>query len=189
MNIEQTITAALRRGILALVFILPTHVSAENTLPQIPLSDGSGWTYVSDQVMGGVSTGGATFETQVGQTVLRLSGDVSTQNRGGFIQARKTLDGLLPAQAQGVVLSVSGNDETYFVHLRTSRTLLPWQYYQASFDVTGTWSEVRIPFADFAPSGRLLPKAVNTRTVKSLGIVAYGHDHTADLLVRSVGFY
>ncbi|HSG56127.1 MAG TPA: CIA30 family protein, partial [Paracoccaceae bacterium] len=103
------------------------------------------WTYVSDQVMGGVSEGRARIGTVDGQPVLHLTGQVSTANRGGFIQARVTLDSPPPEKASGVVLRVRGNGEGYFVHLRTAGTVLPWQYYQAPFPTTPDWAEVRIP--------------------------------------------
>ena len=40
----------------------------------------------------------------------------------------------VPSDATGVRLVVRGNAERYFVHLRTTGTVLPWQYYQAGFD-------------------------------------------------------
>lgn len=147
------------------------------------------WTYVSDKVMGGRSEGGARIETLDGQPVLHLRGQVSTANRGGFIQARVTLDSPVPAETQGVILRVRGNGEGYFVHLRTSGTVLPWQYYQAPFATTPAWAEVRIPFTAFKPSGNLLRGTVRPETVRSLGIVAYGRDHSADVSVMWAGFY
>lgn len=95
----------------------------------------------------------------------------------------------LPAAAQGVILSVRGNNQPYFVHLRTNRTVLPWQFYQATFNAGETWQDVRIPFSDFSPQGRLLRQSFDVKAVQSLAIAAYGHDHTADLSVRAVGFY
>lgn len=153
------------------------------------LSDQSRWDYFSDQVMGGVSEGRVDFEQIDDRPVLHLSGIVSTANRGGFIQARTSLDTPLPASAQGVILDVRGNNQTYFVHLRTRWTLLPWQFYQASFEVSDSWQEVRIPFDEFAPEGRLLPRTFDVDIVKTLAIVAYGRDHSAELTVRAAGFY
>jgi hypothetical protein len=139
--------------------------------------------------MGGVSEGRATFDRIGEQPILRLTGRVSTANRGGFIQARTELDPPLPDTARGVILNVKGNEQTYFVHLRTTRTVLPWQFYQASFEVSEEWQEVRIPFEDFAPHGRLLRQTFNVASVRSLAVAAFGRDHTADLSVRAVGFY
>ena len=51
------------------------------------------WEFISDQVMGGVSTGRVSLERDetARQTVLHLRGSVSTKNNGGFIQARLKL--------------------------------------------------------------------------------------------------
>ena len=46
------------------------------------------WEYISDQVMGGVSVGKVEILND-NKLFLRLSGDVSTKNNGGFIQVRK----------------------------------------------------------------------------------------------------
>ena len=156
---------------------------------QLSLSDKTGWSYFSDQVMGGVSEERSSFEEEGGLPILHLTGKVSTANRGGFIQARRKLDAPLPATTRGVVLNVRGNNQTYFIHLRTSGTVLPWQYYQASFEVSDTWREVRIPFDAFTASGRLLRKTPDVGALRSLAVVAFGRDHSADLSVRAVGFY
>jgi len=179
----------LRRWILAAALIVPAQTYAQDTMIELSLSDQSRWEYFSDQVMGGVSEGRASFEQVEGQPVLRLTGQVSTANRGGFIQARAKLDTVLPPSAQGVILNVRGNGQTYFVHVRTTRTLLPWQFYQASFDASASWTEVRIPFEAFAPYGRFLSKSFDVKSVCSLAIAAFGRDHAADLSVRAVGFY
>ncbi len=156
---------------------------------EIRLTPDGRWTYVSDQVMGGQSTGGARIDMADGQPVLRLTGDVSTANRGGFLQTRITLDSPPPDGAQGVTLRVRGNGEGYFVHLRTAGTVLPWQYYQAPFATTDRWTDIRIPFANFAASGKMLRRTIAPATISSLGIVAYGRDHQADISVMWAGFY
>lgn len=178
-----------RKLVLTIALVFPTLTNAEATMFQLSLSDPSRWDYFSDQVMGGVSEGRATFEQIGDQPILRLTGMVSTANRGGFIQARTKLDAPLPETARGVILNVRGNDQTYFVHLRTTRTLLPWQFYQASFEVSENWQEIRIPFEGFAPYGKLLRQSFDVRSVRSLAVAAFGRNHSADLSVRAVGFY
>ena len=147
------------------------------------------WEFLADTVMGGVSTGQVTFETQDGQPFARMTGQVSTDNRGGFIQFRRKLTEPPPDDTKGIRLVVRGNDQRYFVHLRTSGTVLPWQYYQAGFDATGTWTEFRIPLSDFKPSGRILRSAPLAAALRSIGVVAYGRDHEARIDVREIGFY
>lgn len=149
----------------------------------------AGWRFFTDQVMGGVSEGRVDFVTEGGQTFARMTGQVSTANRGGFIQMRVDLSSPPPPGTIGVRLEVRGNDQRYFVHLRTSGTMLPWQYYQAGFDVTRSWSEVRLPFSAFTASGALLRREPRPNSLTSLGVVAYGRDHQALIEVREVGFY
>lgn len=146
------------------------------------------WRFFTDTVMGGVSTGDLVFADHDGTPMARLSGSVSTRNNGGFIQMRRD-DISVPDMALGVRLMVRGNNQPYFVHLRTSGTVLPWQYYQARFDAVETWREIRLPFDTFTPSGRLLRTRLKPETITSIGIVAYGRDHEARIDVREVGFY
>lgn len=148
-------------------------------------ADAFDWSYLADTVMGGVSEGRARVE----DGVVRLTGTVSTANRGGFIQVRSTLATPLPAGTEGLVLRVRGNGERYFIHLRTRATRLPWQYYQASFETTADWQEVRLPLAAFNPSGRLLLGRIDPTKIRSIGLVAYGRDHAADVSLAALGSY
>ena len=47
------------------------------------------WNFITDQVMGGVSTGKFRVEKVDGTMCYRMTGDVSTKNNGGFIQTNK----------------------------------------------------------------------------------------------------
>lgn len=147
------------------------------------------WRFFTDQVMGGVSTGGVDFATEDLHAFARMTGRVSTANRGGFIQMRLDLATPPPEDTTGVRLMVRGNNQRYFVHLRTDTTLLPWQYYQAGFDVTQGWAEVRLPLESFTASGALLLSVPRPGSLASVAIVAYGRDHDARIDVREVGFY
>jgi hypothetical protein len=138
------------------------------------------WSYLSDRVMGGVSEGLA----EAAGGALRLSGTVSTENRGGFIQVRTELATPLEPDARGVALEARGNGERYYVHLRTRGTRLPWHYYQAGFDTGPEWRQARLPFTAFRPSGALLRGTPRPQDVTSIGLVAYGRDHEAELEVR-----
>ncbi len=179
----------LHRLALVVILFFPTLSFAEDAMVQFSLSEPARWDYFSDQVMGGVSEGKATFETIDEQPILRLTGRVSTANRGGFIQARTKLEQSLPDTAQGIILNVRGNAQPYYLHLRTKWTVLPWQLYQAQFDTFEAWQEVRIPFSAFAPYGGLLRESFNISDVRSVAVVAFGRDHDADLSVRAIGVY
>ena len=179
----------LRRLALIVTLLVPTVNFAEDAMLEFSLSEPARWDYFSDQVMGGISEGKVTFEDVDEQPVLRLTGRVSTANRGGFIQARTKLEQALPETAQGIVLVVRGNTQPFYLHLRTKWTVLPWQFYQAKFDTSQTWQEVRIPFEAFSPYGGLLGKSFKISDVRSIAVVAFGRDHDADLSVRAIGVY
>ncbi len=148
-----------------------------------------GWSFFTDQVMGGVSTGQAGIESAGGETFLRLRGRVSTANNGGFIQARLTLSEPVPETARGIELAVRGNRQGYYLHLRTRGTVLPWQFYQAPFEVTDRWTVVQIPFTAFEARGRGLRTSIAPEAIRSLALVAYGRDHDADVSVARIGFF
>lgn len=149
------------------------------------------WRFFADTVMGGVSTGEVRFlsGTEDGAAHMRLTGEVSTANNGGFIQSRRSIESPLPADTAGLRLVVRGNGGRYFIHLRTRGTRLPWQYYQAAFNTTEAWTEVEIPLSAFTPSGRLLRNSPKADTVTSIGLVAFRRDHQADVELRSIAFY
>tara|TARA_A100001015_G_scaffold194811_1_gene217196 strand:- start:310 stop:789 length:480 start_codon:yes stop_codon:yes gene_type:complete len=145
------------------------------------------WRFVTDQVMGGVSTGRLRFDIFREQPIAHMIGDVSTANNGGFIQFRRKINA--PQSSSGIKIRVRGNGEKYFIHLRTSGTILPWQYYQASFEASQEWRTIRIPFSEFSGSSDWLDKLFYPSLIRSLGIVAYGRDHHADIMVSQAGFY
>ena len=73
------------------------------------------WRFIADTVMGGNSTGNVSFLTENKDTYARMTGNVSTQNNGGFIQFRMKLTSPLPKLAVGLRLVVRGNDQKYFM--------------------------------------------------------------------------
>ena len=146
------------------------------------------WRYFADTVMGGQSTGIVNFEKSGQTQYARLKGNVTTKNNGGFIQIRKKISGL-SKDITGIRLEAKGNNQTYHVFLRTSGTILPWQYYKAEFSVKKTWGKLKIPIANFERSSGFLAKKINPETIKSIGLVAFGRDFTADLMVSEVSFY
>jgi hypothetical protein len=147
------------------------------------------WRFFTDGVMGGVSTGKLAFVEEDGRTHARMTGQVSTANRGGFIQMRMALEAAPPKDATGVRLVMRGNGQRYFVHLRTSGTVLPWQFYQASFDAPEEWTEIQIPFSAFRASGGFLRTPPRPESLTSIAIAAYGRDHEAEIELRDIGFY
>jgi len=176
--------------IVLLLLITPAAALAEDIMIEnFELQPETRWRFITDGVMGGVSSGQVAFLKEGGQRYAHMTGKVSTEKNGGFIQMRMDLPDGAPADTTGVRLIVRGNNQTYFVHLRTGGTMLPWQFYQAGFKVTGDWAEVRLPFDAFERSGRLLRAVPLADSLKSIAVVAYGRDYEAEIDVREVGFY
>ena len=121
-----------------------------------------------------------------------MTGDVSTANNGGFLQFRAGLSFTgqadRGASLQGVRLMMRGNDQRYYVHFRTRDGRAPWDYYAASFTATPEWRMVELPFAEFTPRNAGAKPLDPTRII-SMGVVAYGRDHQADISVATVEFF
>jgi hypothetical protein len=174
----------------ALLAFAATPATTEPTrIEDFAMQPETRWRFFTDGVMGGVSTGRVVFTEEDGLPHARMTGRVSTENRGGFIQMRMDLAVRPSEGTTGVRLVMRGNDQRYFVHLRTTGTVLPWQFYQAGFDATGRWTEVRLPFETFRASGALLRTTPRPESLTSLAIAAYGRDHEAEVEIREVGFY
>ena len=147
------------------------------------------WSFFTDGVMGGVSSGKAFLGKSGSDNFVRLEGKVSTANNGGFIQIRHSLSKSLEKDIRGVSLKVRGNGEKYYVFIRTTSTLLPWQFYNASFKTAKNWKVIKIKLDEFEPSSSFLRKTIKSSSVKSIGIVAYGRDHDAKIDVSEIYFF
>ena len=162
-----------------LIISMSHNVSAKNLVYE------NNWAYLADTVMGGVSRGGAEFSAGA----LRLTGKVSTKNNGGFIQVRTRID---PSQAvgkSGIKIKVKGNGDVYYLHVRNASARLPWQYYTASFKTSEKWKEISISFDEFEKSATLMPRKLKPDSIKTIGLVAYGKDHNADVSIANLEFY
>lgn len=190
MDKELPMRAAISCALAAILTLAVPHAAADaTTIEDFTMQPDTRWRFFTDAVMGGESSGKVVFLGEDGQTFARMTGRVSTTNRGGFIQMRMDLPSPPPEGTTGVRLVVRGNGERYFVHLRTTGTVLPWQYYQAGFDVTRDWAEVRLPLDAFTASGSLLRAEPDSRSIRSVAVVAYGRDYDAEIDVREVGFF
>ena len=143
------------------------------------------WSFVADGVMGGVSQGDARFL----DGAIRLRGEVSTDNNGGFIQVRRNLESGFPEDTRGVLLSVRGNGETYYVFLRSQGLTRVWHSYRHAFVAGPDWAVVDLDLADFTPSHADMPASFTPDQLIRIGLVAYGRDHVADLAVQRIELY
>ena len=151
---------------------------------------GADWRLFTDRVMGGVSNGTLEPEEYQGRKCLRMKGQVSTENNGGFVQMALDLNEGKEFDASayaGLELLVSGNNEIYNLHYRTSGLWMPWQSYRASFKVSPEWGRVQIPFSMI--TAYRTGKQFKPSQIKRIGLVAIGKNFDADLCVASVKFY
>jgi hypothetical protein len=151
---------------------------------------GTSWRLITDNVMGGVSSGRLTIYAREGRPCLRLQGDVRLENNGGFVQAALDLTSERALDASnytGVQLDVFGNGEAYNVHLRSDDVWLPWQSYRATLQALPGWHSVRLPFADF--EGYRIVSSLDLKHLERIGIVAIGRAFEADLCLASLAFY
>ena len=152
-------------------------------------ANGQRWDYVADTVMGGVSSGGIARTRVAGRTANRLTGRVSTENNGGFVQMALDLGDGSGCDARGwsgLALDVCGNGEAYNLHLRTAAVTRPWQSYRATFTAPREWTTVTIPFATLEP--HRLDAPFDAGTLRRLGLVAIGRPFDADLAVARIAF-
>ena len=148
------------------------------------------WTFFTDGVMGGLSQGKAIISNVEGTDCYHMTGNVTTENNGGFIQIRNQLKPSISTnEFEGIYLKVYGNYEDYSIHLRTALTLAPWQYYKFSFKTKKQWDEIRAPFSEFKKSNAYQPSVLVGQNIKSIGLVAGFKDFAADICLSEIGFY
>ena len=166
---------------LILFFILVNKINAMDLLQKIESENSSKkWEFVSDKVMGGISEGKFEILKDKKNNFLRLSGSVSTENNGGFIQIKSNFD-IDEENFNGIRIKARGLPSEYFIHIRTSFLLLPWQYYSGKFVVSEVWEDYEILFEDFEKSNFYQPSLFSSSDIKSIGFVAFGKNFEPQL--------
>jgi hypothetical protein len=153
-------------------------------------TNGASWKAVTDTVMGGMSSADLKPAVIEGRNCLRLTGQVSLENNGGFVQASLDLSrsGLLDASSYaGIEIEVFGNGESYNMHLRTDDTRIVWQSYRAGFQAKPCWQNLRLPFDSFQP--HRTDKPFDKSKLRRLGVVAIGREMQADICIARLSLY
>lgn len=152
---------------------------------------GNNWSLVSDRVMGGVSDGEHSFGSDDCFNYIKMAGDVSLENNGGFVQIALPLsDESKPLDAtaySGVRFWVKGNNDEYYIHLKNNTTRLPWQYYLASFIASKDWKQVEIPFDKFEPQA--LDDKLTVGSLTQIAIVGAKKAFKVDINIGPIEFY
>ncbi len=140
--------------------------------------------------MGGVSKGSMVRDVIASRAAIRMRGDVSLENNGGFVQIVLDLSpdgGAIDASAwSGIELDVFGNGEAYGVHLRTDALTRTWQSYRQVFTADAEWRTVRLPFDHFVTHRTDVP--LDTRRLRRIGVVAIGRAFSVDLALGGLRF-
>ena len=148
------------------------------------------WCFVTDKVMGGISEGSLEFKKESDTYFYRMTGDLSLENNGGFIQFRTKIEDHPRGKSfKGIRLRVRGNNNEYSVHIRTKYLFLPWQYYESTFQATEEWTTVELPFTTFKKSNFYQPSDVSSQDIKTIGIVAIGREFKAQIDLASIELY
>ena len=146
------------------------------------------WFPLNDDVMGGVSRSELVATTS-GTAVFR--GVVSFENNGGFATVQTNLSQPLNLSAyRGLTIKLKGDSKRYGMYLRTnSRSLV----YQATFDTTGEWQIIQLPFAQFKPTyfGRTVPgDPIDTSIIRSMSVlIEYKQEGPFALEIAHIGVY
>ena len=184
-------------GLISIGYFVYLRLNSENLNSETMIIDNltpeknQKWVFFTDRVMGGVSSGKLEIGSEDGSKFYRMTGNVSTANNGGFIQFQADLSNISNTEEvfNGIKIKVRGNNENYQIFIRTNLTVLPWQYYSSEFYASSQWKEIKLPFSSFKRSNFYQPKNINNTDIRTLGIVAYGKDYSADLNVGLIEFY
>jgi len=149
------------------------------------------WEFVSDNVMGGVSSGCIAEEFVGGHHATVLRGTVSLENNGGFIQMAFDLhEGGTDVDVSawdGIEMDVYGDGGTYDVRLRTAQLSRPWQSFRADFGGEPHWLRVKIPFSSLV--SHRVDAAFDPTCLRRIGILAIGRARDVCIAVSDIGFY
>ena len=149
------------------------------------------WRGFSDRVMGGVSDAEFAKATVGGKRCIRLTGRVTRDSGGGFIQMALDLgsrgadfDG---SAYTGVEFLVYGNDEDYNVHVRTADCGWYDDSYRATVRVASRWQPLRIPWTGFTPNGVSVP--LNPARLQRIALLGWMREFTADVALAEAALY
>ena len=153
-------------------------------------SQGQRWSFITDGVMGGLSSGQAIITNENDTPCYKMTGNVTTKNNGGFIQIRTIIYPHLDTNNfDGFYLKVKGNNKRYSLHIRTSLSLGYWQYYSQSFFLENNFQEIKIPFDNFKKSNFNQPNKLKGQFINSIGLVAGFDNFYAKVCLSEIGLY
>ena len=149
------------------------------------------WEFVADTVMGGLSTGRIESIVLDGRQAIQLTGSVSLDNDGGFVQMAFNLNkdsSILDASRfTGIELDIHGNCEAYDLRLRTDMLEKPWHSYRTGFMAKPEWQRLRVPFSSLTAHRTEIP--FDPARLRRIGILAIGRAFQAEIAVSGMRLY
>ena len=163
---------------LRLIFLLifSTGLSSQ------PLNDPDDWRGITDQVMGGVSD----LYIMHSDGVFFMTGNVSTDNNGGFVRLSNRVD-INSNDFTGIKFKAKGNNETYEIHVTLKGLKIPpWSYFSQSFEVNNDWQEYEIFFKDLKRSSGFSASSMKAKNIRDLSIAGFGRDFEVELAIKDI---
>ena len=160
--------------ILLILFSMNTHA--------LPLDEPQAWQGVTDQVMGGVSN----LAIRHSDGVFYMSGNVSTDNNGGFVRLSNRIN-INSNDFKGIKFKAKGNNESYEIHVTLKGLKIPpWSYFSQAFDVNEDWQEYEIFFKDLKRSSGFSASSMKAKNIRDLSIAGFGRDFEVDLAIKDI---
>ena len=151
--------------------------------------DFNSWRFVKDQIMGGKSDGFLTLNESANESFdfISAKGNVSTDG-GGFLMFRTKIEQRDLSDFSKIKFKAKGNNEKYFIHIKTKGSIFPWVRYLAEFQVSEEWKDFEIEFKDFIRYSNKAPKRrkLNSNKINLIGVEASGRDFKMDIDIASI---
>jgi hypothetical protein len=139
------------------------------------------WRNVDDSVMGGVSASRSSWVTSEGRGAMEFTGDLSTENNGGFASTLSRVDtglGMRAAGARALGVRAYGDGRTYLLQLRAGPSGADrWisRFTPPGGDTGGSSVNVELPLASFEPVNQFLRPvdpmaALDPASISQIGI-------------------
>ena len=139
------------------------------------------WRNVDDSVMGGVSASTSSWVSSGGRGAMEFTGELSTDNNGGFASTLSRVDTGLGMRASGsraLGLRAFGDGRTYLLQLRAGPSGADrWisRFTPPAEDSSGTAANIELPLASFEPVNQFLRPvdpmaALDPATISQIGI-------------------
>jgi hypothetical protein len=151
----------------------------------------AGWRGFSDRVMGGISNAELNAAQVAGKSCIRLSGNVTRESNGGFIQMAlyfgRNYDEFNGAAYKGIDLLVYGNNEDYNLHVRTSDCGWHDESYRLTFFAAPEWQRLRVPWDAFEPNN--VAAALDPAKLQRIAILGWMREFEADVSLAEMSLF